>query len=107
MTPRMLNPSAWNWGAKSGFFYAGTCFLGLVWTWFRLPEPKGRTYGELDTLFEQRIPARQFSKTIVDPYMSEGARRESVAAHSNEKGVFVGDDKVAVSQVEKTNTNSS
>jgi SP family general alpha glucoside:H+ symporter-like MFS transporter len=40
LTPRMLNRSAWNWGAKSGFFYAGTCFLSLVWSYFRLPEPR-------------------------------------------------------------------
>ncbi|KAF2441009.1 sugar transporter [Karstenula rhodostoma CBS 690.94] len=65
MTPRMLNPSAWNWGAKSAFFWAGTCFLCLVWTYFRLPEPKGRTYGELDILFGQRVSARKFKETVV------------------------------------------
>ncbi|KAL1595831.1 hypothetical protein SLS60_009521 [Paraconiothyrium brasiliense] len=68
MTPRMLNPSAWHWGAKSAFFWAGTCFLCLVWTFFRLPEPKGRTYGELDILFEQRVPARKFKETVVQEF---------------------------------------
>lgn len=66
ITPRMLNPSAWNWGAKSGFFWAGLCALCCAWTYFRLPEPKGRTYGELDILFEQRISARKFKSTMVD-----------------------------------------
>ncbi|KAF2184986.1 MFS alpha-glucoside transporter-like protein [Zopfia rhizophila CBS 207.26] len=66
LTFRMLNPGAWNWGAKSAFFWAGTGFLCLVWTYFRLPEPKGRTYGELDMLFEQRISARKFASTVVD-----------------------------------------
>ncbi|KAF2003442.1 MFS alpha-glucoside transporter-like protein [Amniculicola lignicola CBS 123094] len=66
LTPRMLNPGAWNWGAKSAFFWAGTCFLCLVWTYFRLPEPKGRTYGELDILFEQRVSARKFKSTVVE-----------------------------------------
>ncbi|KAF2014718.1 sugar transporter [Aaosphaeria arxii CBS 175.79] len=66
LTPRMLNPGAWAWGAKSAFFWAGMCFLCLVWCWFRLPEPKGRTYGELDILFEQGVPARKFSSTVVD-----------------------------------------
>ncbi|KAF2644275.1 maltose permease MAL61 [Massarina eburnea CBS 473.64] len=66
ITPRMLNPTAWNWGAKSSFFWAGTCFLCLVWTYFRLPEPKGRTYGELDILFERRISARKFKETVVE-----------------------------------------
>ncbi|KAM0326267.1 hypothetical protein ACHAQA_006864 [Verticillium albo-atrum] len=66
LTPRMLNPSAWNWGAKAGFFWAGTCALCFVWTYFRLPEPKGRTYGELDVLFEQNVSARKFKTTKVE-----------------------------------------
>lgn len=66
ITPRMLNPTGWDWGAKSGFFWAGTCALCAVWTYFRLPEPKGRTYGELDVLFEQGVSARKFSTTVVD-----------------------------------------
>jgi len=68
ITPRMLNPSAWNWGAKSGFFWAGLCTLCWLWTYLRLPEPKGRTYGELDILFEQGVSARKFSSTKVDKF---------------------------------------
>ncbi|KAF7557172.1 hypothetical protein G7Z17_g953 [Cylindrodendrum hubeiense] len=66
ITPRMLNPSAWNWGAKSGFFWAGSCLCCALWTYFRLPEPKGRTYAELDILFEERVPARKFKETVLD-----------------------------------------
>lgn len=67
LTPRMLNPSAWNWGAKSGFFWAGFAAICFTWVFFRLPEPKGRTYGELDILFERRISARKFASTVIDP----------------------------------------
>lgn len=80
ITPRMLNPTAWNWGAKSGFFFAGTCFICFIWTFFRLPEPKGRTYAELDLLFEQKVPARKFKTTVVDPFMTHQGRRASVAS---------------------------
>ncbi|KAB8069595.1 sugar transporter [Aspergillus leporis] len=66
VTPRMLNPSAWNWGAKSGFFWGGTCLACAVWTYFRLPEPKGRTYAELDILFQQGISARNFKHISVN-----------------------------------------
>lgn len=66
ITPRMLNPSAWNWGSWSGLFWAGACFLSAIWTFFRLPEPKGRSYAELDALFERGIPARKFSSTVID-----------------------------------------
>jgi SP family general alpha glucoside:H+ symporter-like MFS transporter len=64
----MLNPTAWNWGAKSGFFWAGLCFICLNWTYFRLPEPKGRTYGEIDILFERRVSARKFKGTVVNEF---------------------------------------
>ncbi|EGX88651.1 sugar transporter, putative [Cordyceps militaris CM01] len=67
LTPRMLNPTAWDWGAKSGLFFAGTSALCITWTYFRLPEPKGRTFGELDVLFERRVSARKFSAAVVDP----------------------------------------
>lgn len=61
-----LTPTAWDWRAYSGFFWAGSCFLCIVWIYFRLPEPKGRTYGELDILFENKVPARKFAQTSVD-----------------------------------------
>jgi SP family general alpha glucoside:H+ symporter-like MFS transporter len=66
LTTRQLNPGAWNWGPFSAFFWAGTCFIMLTWTFFRLPEPKGRTYGELDVLFEMKVPARKFRTTDID-----------------------------------------
>lgn len=66
LTPRMLNPSAWAWGAKTGFFWAGSCFLCAIWTYFRLPEPKDRTFAELDILFEQGVSARKFASTVVE-----------------------------------------
>lgn len=35
VTPRMMSPTAWNWGAKAAFFYAGTNLLCNIWCWFR------------------------------------------------------------------------
>ncbi|KAL7940444.1 MFS maltose permease MalP [Trichoderma barbatum] len=66
--PYMLNPTAWNWRGRAGFFWSCFCFLCIIWTFFRLPEPKGRTYGELDILFQQGVSARSFKKTTVDPF---------------------------------------
>ena len=63
ITPRMLNPSAWNWKDKSGFFWGCLCLLCGTWNFFRLPEPKGRTYGEMDALFEKKVGAREFKST--------------------------------------------
>jgi len=69
--PRMLNPTAWDWGGKTAFFWAGFCALCFVWTYFRLPEPKGLTYGELDVLFENRVSARKFRQVEIDPFRSD------------------------------------
>ncbi|KAJ5882347.1 Major facilitator superfamily domain general substrate transporter [Penicillium soppii] len=71
MTPYMINPTAWNWKAKAGFFWAGSCVLCFVWTFFRLPETKGRTYAELDILFERKVNARKFSTTSVNLFSRE------------------------------------
>ncbi|KAI2642303.1 sugar transporter [Xylaria nigripes] len=64
----MVNPVEWNWSGKSGFFWGGTAFLVFVWSYFRLPEVKDRTYEELDILFMKKVPARKFAQTHVDPY---------------------------------------
>lgn len=71
LTNYQLNSMAWGWGARSAYFWAGTCLVSFVWAFFRLPEPKGRTYEELDLLFERGVSARKFAQTSVDPYESE------------------------------------
>jgi hypothetical protein len=46
-----------------------------VYAYFRIPEPAGRTFAELDLLFERRVPARKFASTDVDVFASaEGER---------------------------------
>lgn len=60
IVPYMLNASSWNWRGKTGFFFGGFSALATVWCYFRLPETKGRTYEELDIMFEAGIPARKF-----------------------------------------------
>ncbi|KAA8649437.1 hypothetical protein EYZ11_008130 [Aspergillus tanneri] len=78
LTNYQLNSSSWNWGARSAYFWAGTCLVCLIWAFIRVPEPKGRTYEELDMLFEQHVSARKFAQTTVDPYEkgAEGAKSE-------------------------------
>ena len=79
LTNYQLSDTAWRWGAKSAYFWAGTCLMSAVWVFFRLPEPKGRTYAELDVLFERRVSARKFATTQVDVFShpAAGAKRVS------------------------------
>jgi len=60
-----VNPTAWNWAGKAGFFWGGTAFFAFVWAYFRLPEFKNRSFRELDVLFNRRITARKFRETVV------------------------------------------
>lgn len=67
ITPYMLNPLEWDWGARAGFFWAGTATLMLIFTYFMIPETKDRSFYELDKLFEDGVPARKFAQTSVQP----------------------------------------
>jgi len=74
-TPLMLNV----WGVKTGYFFAAISLVGGSILLLTVPEvglcvhftkreklkvkTKGRTYAELDELFERGIPARKFAKT--------------------------------------------
>jgi len=76
-----MNPTAWariftafkgpklikqDWKGKAGFFWGASSLMILIWAYFRLPECKGRSYRELDILFERRTPAKKFRSEIVD-----------------------------------------
>ncbi|KAF7563238.1 hypothetical protein G7046_g869 [Stylonectria norvegica] len=84
MTNYQLSSTAWNWGARTAFFWAGTCLLSAIWVFFRLPEPKDRTYAELDMLFDKGVSARKFSKTPIDPY-AQGVRGDKKMAEPSEE----------------------
>ncbi|EAS34767.3 sugar porter (SP) family MFS transporter [Coccidioides immitis RS] len=71
LTPYMLNPSAWGWGNYAGFFWGGSCFLCIIYTYFRIPEPQGRSFAELDLLFERGVSARKFASTHVNVFEEE------------------------------------
>ncbi|KAI8943545.1 hypothetical protein NX059_001541 [Plenodomus lindquistii] len=85
LTPYMLNPGAWNWGNYAGLFWAGSCFLSIIYTYFRLPEPKGRTFAELDLLFEKKISARKFASTEVDVFEQDALEGTHVFDRYEEK----------------------
>jgi hypothetical protein len=63
--------------------YESLCMF--VWSYFRLPEAKGRTYEELDLLFQKKVPARKFASTFVDPYAMEIAPSQEALAPTQEE----------------------
>lgn len=62
--PYLINPTAANLQGRVGFIWAVTGALSTIWIYYRLPEPRGRTYEELDVMFLHRIPARDFKTHI-------------------------------------------
>ncbi|KAK0638617.1 general substrate transporter [Cercophora newfieldiana] len=84
LTPYMLNPGAWNWSNFAGFFWGGICFLCIIYTYFRVPEPSGRSFAELDLLFEQGVSARKFKKTEVNVF-AENADNEELENYEKQK----------------------
>jgi SP family general alpha glucoside:H+ symporter-like MFS transporter len=63
--PYLINPDQANLKGKLGFFFGGLCVPCLIWCWYRLPEMKGRTYEELDIMFERNVPTRKFGKYVI------------------------------------------
>ncbi|KAL2800486.1 sugar transporter [Aspergillus keveii] len=96
LTPYMLNPTAWDWRNFAGFFWAASCGLCIVYVFFRVPEPSGRTFAELDILFERGISARKFAATEVDVFGDENERRGEDIGHDGEKAKVVHEEFTAV-----------
>ena len=59
--PYMLNPENGNLRGKTGFVFGAFSLLCFIWSFFRLPETKNRSFEELDILFHKRVPTRQFA----------------------------------------------
>lgn len=87
-----------NWGPKSCFFWAGFNIIFTVYLFFRLresrsgfsstqdpadvsAETKGRTFAEIDIMFENNIPSRKFASTKIASLTAgtEAAQKEQVA----------------------------
>jgi MFS transporter, SP family, general alpha glucoside:H+ symporter len=59
ITPIMLEKK--EIGPRTAFLYAGFCVIGLVYTWFRIPET-GLATREMDVLFQEKAGAREFGR---------------------------------------------
>lgn len=66
LEPYFMNPTGWNLKGYTGFFWGGLAGCTTVWTWFRLPETKGRTFEDLGLPFARGVSARKFGLERVD-----------------------------------------
>lgn len=85
--PYLINPTEANLKGKTALVWFAVAFLTTIWAFFRLPETRGRTYEELDVLFEKRVPAWKFSSqsmdVIAETEFMQGGDQKMVIEHVN------------------------
>lgn len=79
-TPYFINPDRLGWGPKYGYIWGGSNLILALWTFFYVPETKGRSLEQLDELFEKRVSAREFSSFVVERQLVDDFAGETVAA---------------------------
>ncbi|KAL4886497.1 maltose permease [Aspergillus karnatakaensis] len=57
--PYMVNPDEGNLQGKVGFVFGGLCAFACVWSFFYIPELKGRSIDEIDQLFHRKVKPRK------------------------------------------------
>ncbi|KAK0623634.1 hypothetical protein B0T14DRAFT_428062 [Immersiella caudata] len=77
LTPLMVGEkgvgNAWGWGPKAGFYHAGWCILGAIYTYFRIPETNNLSARGMDILFQNKTSARKFSPEKANELEAEKA----------------------------------
>lgn len=63
--PYAIDQDQGNWRGKVGFLFAGIAMVCSAWCWLCLPETMGRTFEELDILFEKGVDSRRFGKYVI------------------------------------------
>ncbi|RKF56255.1 Maltose permease MAL31 [Erysiphe neolycopersici] len=69
--PYFMNPTKLNLKGYTGFFWGFSALFTTIWSFYRLPETKDRTFEDLDLLFERKVPTREFASYIIDEFSSD------------------------------------
>lgn len=82
VSPYMFNPGYGDLKAKIGFVFGAFMVIWVFLAYFFVPETRLRTYEELDELFMNRVPTREFRK-----YVTLAERRAAEAYSVEKKGL--------------------
>ncbi|KAK3323142.1 general substrate transporter [Cercophora scortea] len=96
-TPYYINPTELNWGPKYGFLWFGAGLVVTLFVYFMLPEVRGRTLEEIDEMFRNKVPMKDF-KTYV--CMEVEHARERGAANAAAFNKLGGEEKPGETYVE-------
>jgi hypothetical protein len=61
VVPYLVNPDKANLKGKVGFIFGGLSAAATLWSFFYIPELKGRTFDEIDHMFQNRIKPREMA----------------------------------------------
>lgn len=61
VVPYLVNPDKANLKGKVGFIFGGLSAAATLWSFFYIPELKGRTFDEIDHMFQNRINPREMA----------------------------------------------
>ena len=64
--PYAINPDEGNMRGKLAFVFLGAAVPCVVWCFLCLPELKGRTFEELDLMFQRRVPTKAFKNYVFE-----------------------------------------
>lgn len=76
--PYLLNTDQANLGGKICFVFFGFSLPVCAYLYFCLPELKGRNYAEVQELFANRVPARQFKTYVCSVSLANEELKEKV-----------------------------
>lgn len=60
--PYIYNPDEGNLGARVGFVFSAFCAISVLLTWQYIPELKDRSNSDIDRMFEEHVPTRDFKR---------------------------------------------
>jgi hypothetical protein len=67
VVPYLVNPDEADLKGKVGFIFGGLSTMATIWSYFYVPELKGRTFDEIDYMFQSRVdPRKMGSYTFTD-----------------------------------------
>ncbi|KAK1751470.1 general substrate transporter [Echria macrotheca] len=95
-TPYFINPTELNWGPKYGYIWFGAGLAVTAFVYFLLPEVRGRTLEEIDEMFRNKVPIKDF-QTYVCVEVEQARERGALNVRAMEK---LGDEKVEEVRVE-------
>jgi hypothetical protein len=61
-TPYFINSKELNWGAQVGYIWAVSNAITFAYFYVFLPEMRGRSLEEIDELFQNKVPTRDFAR---------------------------------------------